>query len=239
MISCEPQELVISARCFHRCLAGAMNDAVSIYLLCQWAGGDVLQDPPIPQSLFSSRLNDTTMVIGTFDFPGGLPGVIEVRGYRSTNQGGPFTDLIGSFDPSTGNTIVDSTGVPNENYYYVLRTVGDGIIYQAVESDDSDIMCAMVFAPIIGSLNFGSTTAIVGWTYDAPTPTQDWVTQWSTDIDFSVYGELIKPSSLNELYQVITGLTPSTDYYARVRARNSDTCKSGFSDPFHFKTADP
>lgn len=235
MVSCDPDDLIENARCFNRCLTGTMEEAVQIYLLCTWANGGTppLQDPPVPEQLFGARNSDSGATVGSNS---SADGVSQINVYRSSIIGGPYS-LVGDFDPNSTNQFVDA-GLSNlENYYYVLRAVGDGVSYQAVESDDSDEICALMFPVLLQSGFITPNTAVVGWDFFAPDPGQDWEVWWSTYPDFNITEIDTKTITSEHFYQ-LNGLTPSTQYYFRVRGRNSDSCASPFGTTI-FTTADP
>jgi len=178
----------------------------------------------VPEQLYSpAGREDTNVLVGVHDFDLDADGIVQVNVYRATDLDGPFV-LIGNFVPPDNGVYIDDPILDTQQYYYQFTSVGDGVVYQAVESDHSETLCALL---IPQNLQFvpGSTTCDVTWDYSAPNPLQDWQIQWSTDPDFGTYTEVLETNTANHS-QALSGLAPETDYLLRIRARDSNTCYS-------------
>lgn len=99
--------------------------------------GSELEGPPVPANLFGGRDDEESATAGCFDFsPPNNTGIVQVNVYRATVSGGPYT-LVGNFNPVTDTQLFDGGLIPGQDYFYVLRSLGDGITYLAEESGNS------------------------------------------------------------------------------------------------------
>lgn len=73
MTTCDPNELMESAKCF-RCIPKRALKEVMIYLLCQWAGGLPANNPPQVSDFTFAIVGNDSIITVSENPPIGIPG---------------------------------------------------------------------------------------------------------------------------------------------------------------------
>jgi hypothetical protein len=182
-----------------------------------------------------------------------MASVASYKVYRSTTNGGPYTQIatVGDTSPGVGGgpgyTYNDDTVSGGSHYYYVVRST-DGIACTSVNSNQADAVatgnCLLspTFAGATGVSNASATTCTLNVAWSAGT------SNCSTALQYNVYRGTtagFTPSSANRIatgltgtsYADAVGIADRTTYYYIVRA--VDTASGSEESNLTVKSAFP